>query len=107
MGKANAKYKINNWKQYNQVLVNRDSVTFLGDVAAIKAWSCPKHHGYSGRGFIFSDAAMKMALMVKDIFKLPLRGLVGFLNSIFTLMNVPLKLPTYTHISNVFENRKS
>ncbi|PCS21692.1 hypothetical protein BTN49_2704 [Candidatus Enterovibrio escicola] len=40
-----------------------------------------------------------MALMAKGISKLPLRGLESFLNSIFTLMNIPLKSPRYTCIS--------
>ncbi|PCS21751.1 hypothetical protein BTN49_2763 [Candidatus Enterovibrio escicola] len=50
-------------------------------------------------GFIFSDTEIEMPLMVKSIFKLLLRGLEGFLTSVFTLMNVPLKSPTYTCIS--------
>ncbi len=37
--------------------------------------------------------------MVKGMFKLSLRGLKGFFNSVFTLMNVPLKSPTDTCIS--------
>ncbi|PCS21337.1 hypothetical protein BTN49_2876 [Candidatus Enterovibrio escicola] len=37
--------------------------------------------------------------MVKGIFKLPLRGLESFLNSVFTLMNIPLKSLTYICIS--------
>ncbi len=37
--------------------------------------------------------------MVKAIFKLPLRELEGFLNSFFTLMNIPLRSLTYTCIS--------
>ncbi|PCS21887.1 hypothetical protein BTN49_2352 [Candidatus Enterovibrio escicola] len=37
--------------------------------------------------------------MVKGISKLPLRGLKDFLNSIFTLMNLSLRSPTYTCIS--------
>ncbi|PCS21284.1 hypothetical protein BTN49_3172 [Candidatus Enterovibrio escicola] len=37
--------------------------------------------------------------MVKGISKLPLRGLEGLLSSVFTLMNVPLKSPTYTCIN--------
>ncbi len=47
----------------------------------------------------FLDTAIETALMVKGIFKLPLRGLEGFLNSVLTLMNVPPKSPTYTCIS--------
>ncbi len=92
MGKA--KDKVSNWKQYNKVLINRGSVTFWIDVAAIKAWHCLKHHDHRSRGFIFLDTSIKTALRVKDIFKLPLRGLAGFLNSVFTLINVPLEFPT-------------
>ncbi|PCS21383.1 hypothetical protein BTN49_2922 [Candidatus Enterovibrio escicola] len=67
MGKGKA--KISNWKQYNQVLVN------------------------CGRGFIFLDTSIETALMVRGILKLPLRGLKGYLNSVFTLMTIPLKSP--------------
>ncbi|WP_394349152.1 transposase [Candidatus Enterovibrio escicola] len=42
---------------------------------------------------------MKTALMMKGIFKLLLHGLKGFLNSVFTLMNVPPKSPIYICIS--------
>ncbi|WP_150142267.1 hypothetical protein [Candidatus Enterovibrio escicola] len=38
MGKV--KHKINNWKQYNQALVNLGSMTFWINDAAIKAWLC-------------------------------------------------------------------
>ncbi|PCS22069.1 hypothetical protein BTN49_2334 [Candidatus Enterovibrio escicola] len=51
------------------------------------------HHGHRDRGFIFSNTEIETALMVKSIFKLPLRGLKGLLNSIFTLINIPLKSP--------------
>ncbi|PCS21507.1 hypothetical protein BTN49_3047 [Candidatus Enterovibrio escicola] len=72
---------------------------FWIDVSDIKVWHYLKHHCHRGRGFVFSDTEIKTALMVKGIFKLPLRGLEGFLNSVFTLMNVPLKSPTYSCIS--------
>ncbi|PCS21697.1 Mobile element protein [Candidatus Enterovibrio escicola] len=45
--------------------------------------------------------------MVKDICELSLRGLKGFLNSVFTLMNVTIKFSTYTFISDTFEDRRS
>ncbi|PCS24087.1 Mobile element protein [Candidatus Enterovibrio escicola] len=65
MGKD--KHKISNWKQYNQALVNRSSVTFWIYVAAIKVWHCLKYHGHRGREFIFSDTAIETALIVKGI----------------------------------------
>ncbi|WP_263363512.1 hypothetical protein [Candidatus Enterovibrio escicola] len=37
---------------------------------------------------------VETVLMVEGIFKHPLRGLEGFLNLVFTLMNVPLKSST-------------
>ncbi|PCS21147.1 hypothetical protein BTN49_3294 [Candidatus Enterovibrio escicola] len=72
---------------------------FWINIIAIPTWLCLKHHGQRARGFIFSDTAIKTALMVKGIFKLPLRELKGFLNTVFTLMNVPLKSPIHTYIN--------
>ncbi|WP_028025108.1 IS5 family transposase [Enterovibrio calviensis] len=97
MGKS--KHKISNWKEYNQALKNRGSVTFWIDAAAIKSWRCNKHHGKRGRGFQFSDVSIETALMIKGVFKLPLRALEGFINSLFMLMDVPLKSPSYSCIS--------
>ena len=97
MGKA--KHKISNWQQYNQALVNRGSLTVWMDDEAIRQWYCQSHHGRRGRGFQFTDNAIATALMLKNVFKLPLRALEGFLNSLFRLLNVPLKSPDYSCIS--------
>ncbi|WP_223824406.1 transposase [Candidatus Enterovibrio escicola] len=66
------------------------------DVAAIEVWHCLMHHGHRRYGFIFSDTKIETALMVKDILKLPFRGLEGLLNSVFILMNISLKSLTDT-----------
>ena len=97
MGKP--KRKITNWKQYNQALVNRGSLTFWLDESAIQNWHCKEHHGGRGRGFQFSDTAIETALMLKGVFKLSLRATEGFMNSLFQLMDVPLNSPDYTCIS--------
>ena len=91
--------KIVNWKQYNQALVSRGSLTFWVDEAAVKAWHCHEHHGGRGRRFSCSDVAIETALIVKGIFNLSLRALEGFLNSLFTLMSLSLKSSDYTSIS--------
>ena len=49
MGKS--KHKISNWKQYNQALVQRGSLTVWMDEQAIQQWHCQTHHGRRGRGF--------------------------------------------------------
>lgn len=97
MGKS--KHNISNWKEYNQALVQRGSLTIWMDDHAIKQWHCQTHHGRRGRGFHYSDTAIETALMLKGVFKLPLRVQEGFINSLFTLMKVPLVSPNYSCIS--------
>ncbi|OJI37521.1 hypothetical protein VVDAL79087_03308 [Vibrio vulnificus] len=55
--------------------------------------------GSYGRLRLFSGLAITMALMVKRLFSLPLRGLQGFINSIFKLAEIPLSYPHYPCIS--------
>ncbi len=98
MGKSKQK-KIANWNEYNEVLCKRGSVTFWIDDSTVEAWQCKGHHGKRGRGFQFSDTVIETALTIKGIFSLPLRALQGCIDSIFALMNVPLRSPNYTSIS--------
>ena len=49
-----------------------------------------------GRGFQFSDVAIETALIVKGVLSLLLRSSQGFIYSIFSLMNVPLRSPNYS-----------
>ena len=66
MGKSTR--PITNWKQYNQALVNRGSITFWMDEKAIEQWMAAEHHGGRGRGFTYSDTAIETALMLKGVF---------------------------------------
>jgi len=97
MGKS--KHRITNWPEYNKALTNRGSLTFWIDERAINRWSSTEHHGGRGRGFQYSDTAIETALMLKGLFNLPLRALEGFLNSVFSVMNVQLTSPGYSCIS--------
>ncbi|MCG9685278.1 transposase, partial [Vibrio sp. Isolate23] len=54
MGKS--KRKITNWKEYNQALVNRGSLTFWMDDDAIANWYCDTPSGRRGRSNEFSDS---------------------------------------------------
>lgn len=72
--------RTNNWKEYNQALIKRGSLTFWIDEEAINAWSCSEHHGNRGRGYQYSDTAIITALMVKRLFNLSLRAVQGFMN---------------------------
>ena len=52
-----------------------------------------------GRLVLFSDLAIEMALILRLMFKLPLRQTEGFLKSVFRLMNVGLSIPYHTTLS--------
>ncbi|PMK35334.1 transposase [Vibrio lentus] len=91
-------YKATNWKQYNQSLINRGSLTFWIDEEAINGRAQSKQNK-RGTPRLFGDLAMTTALMVKRVFSMPLRALQGFIDSIFRLAHVPLSCPHYTCIS--------
>ncbi|MCV5373666.1 transposase, partial [Escherichia coli] len=82
-------YKTTNWKQYNKALINRGSLTFWIDEEAIRQWKQRKQDK-RGRPRQFSDLAITTALMVKRVFSMPLRALQGFIDSVFSLANVPI-----------------
>ncbi|EKF9161622.1 IS5 family transposase [Vibrio cholerae] len=92
------RYKTNNWKQYNQALINRGSLTFWIDEEAISEWKQGKQNK-RGRPRVFSDLAITTALMVKRIFSMPLRASQGFMDSAFQLAQLPLRCPHYSCIS--------
>ncbi|TPE62821.1 IS5 family transposase, partial [Shewanella sp. LC2] len=92
-------YKTINWKQYNQALINRGSLTFWIDEDAIAQWKAKAEQPRKGRPRVFSDLAITTALMVKRVFSMPLRALQGFINSVFKLADIPLSCPHYTCIS--------
>ncbi|EEY98565.1 transposase [Vibrio sp. RC586] len=92
------RYKTTNWKQYNKALINRGSLTFWIDEEAIRQWKQSKQDK-RGRPPQFSDLAITTALMVKRVFSMPLRALQGFIDSVFSLANVPIVCPHYSCIS--------
>jgi IS5 family transposase len=88
-------YRIRNWKQYNDALVRRGSITLWVDPATLEAWH---HQGPARRGaqFRYSDTAIECVLTLRSVYHLPLRATEGFARSIFGLMGLDLDVPDYT-----------
>lgn len=99
-GKPYRKRKIINWPEYNAALVKRGSLTFWFDRDIEKRWFHQKV-GATGRGLdkTFSDVALQTCLMLRLHYKLSLRSMEGFVNSLFALLNLPLTCPDYTLFS--------
>ena len=58
------KYKVRNWKEYNQSLVDRGRITFWVSDDAIEAWEAKKKTGKPGKPQQYSDTAIETALML-------------------------------------------
>jgi hypothetical protein len=90
--KKKEEYKITNWREYNKALINRGSLTIWISDDLPKTWSG------TGR-FTYSNQCIETLLMVKALYKQPLRAAVGLTRSVFALAGIVLPTPDYTTIS--------
>ena len=96
--KYKTKYRVNNWSEYDRALVQRGEITLWMSEDAIEDWK-PAASGGRGGQRKFSDHAIETALMLRLVFKLPLRQAEGFLRSILSLMDIDLEAPDHTTLS--------
>ena len=97
--KKKDKYRIRNWRQYNQSLVNRGSITFWFDEEAIKKWHKTERTGKPGRPEVYSDFAVRCGLAIKAVFRVALRALQGLLDSLIKRLGLLIKCPNYSLFS--------
>jgi Transposase DDE domain len=90
-----ATYRIRNWKQYNDALVNRGSLTLWVDQDTLRAW---RYQGPARRGaqFEYSALAIECLLTLRAVYHLTLRATEGFARSLFGLMRLDLPVPDYS-----------
>ena len=94
-----AVYRVRNWKEYNQALVKRGSLTLWFDQDSIAAWYAPKDPNKRGHPIVYSDAAILCVLTLKAVFRLRLRQAEGFVGSLLELLNLELSVPDYSTLS--------
>lgn len=97
--KTKAKYRTRNWKEYNQSLVNRGSITFWFSEDAIEKWYSVERAGKPGRPDTYSDDAIRCGLMIKAVFHTSLRALQGFIKSVVKMLKIDLICPHYSVFS--------
>ena len=90
-----ASYRIRNWKQYNDALVRRGSLTLWVDEETLQAW---RYQGPTQQGaqFQYSDLAIECLLTLRAVYHLTLRATEGFAYSLFELMHLDLPVPAYS-----------
>lgn len=89
-------YRVCNWKEYNQSLVNRGSITFWFDKKYLDNWSNIERSGKRGRPEKYNDCVIECGLTLKALFGLTFRSTEGFLKSLIQMMNLNLEVPNYS-----------
>lgn len=92
-----ARYRVKNWATYNAGLINRGNVTMWIDETALASMSDVEP--MRGRPQLYSDAPIQALLGLKTVFRLPLRALQGFAQSLRDLAFATLPVPNYTTLS--------
>jgi transposase len=92
------KFKVTNWATYEAGLRRRGSLTLWISDEAIAAWRAVPRMTPGGQAR-YSETAIETALMVRLVFRQPLRQTEGLLGSLLDLMGIDLPVPDHTTIS--------
>lgn len=92
-------YRIRNWSNYNEALVNRGSLTLWVEAEVLDSWKNTQKTGKRGASKQYSDLAIETLVTLKSVYRLALRQTIGFARSLFNLMGVTLELPHYSTLS--------
>src|SRR3954471_21368015 len=93
-----ARYRVKNWREYDQALQKRGSLTLWVTPEAIAAWR-PPPTGRRGRARRYSDLAIETGHLLRLAFHQPWRQTEGLLRSIGSLLGVGLEIPDHTTFS--------
>jgi len=91
-------YRVKNWSEYEQALVERGSITFWLSDNIEQSWF---YDGEKQRGsqFDYSDNAIEIILTLKEVFHLTNRSAEGFVRSLFQMMKIDLPVPDHSTLS--------
>ena len=86
-------YRTSNWSFYNRALINRGNLSIWFDPKT-QWYAQPK--GKHGRNQTYSDTAIQYCLMIKSLFRLSLRMVTGFVQSLIHLCRLDWTAPDYS-----------
>lgn len=97
--KPKPSYRVRNWHDYDAALKQRGSLTFWIDEDVIANWVNQQKTGRRGASNYYSDGAIALMATLQILFNLPGRQTEGFLESLFSLMNLELDVPDHSTLS--------
>jgi len=98
--KSKKKYQVNNWREYNQALKQRGSITIWIPDDIQERWYVKK-----GRE-TYSDEAIQIVASLKAAYSQPWRQAEGLARSVFDTAGIPLTVPDYSTLSRRSGNVK-
>lgn len=98
MPNQKARYKVKNWSEYNNALVNRYNITLWLNEEVIKKW---RHKGPFTKGAQkqYSDLAIEIMLTFRSLLSLPLRATEGFMKSLAKQFSANISIADYSTLS--------
>lgn len=94
--KTKHQYRIRNWPDYNKALVSRGSLTLWLDPQSLNTWLSTERPARRGRRRIYADVAIVCALLLREVYHLPLRATEGLACSVMSLLQIDLPVPDYS-----------
>ena len=91
-------YRVKNWSEYDQALVQRGSITFWLSEDFEQIW-CYAGEKQRGAQFEYSERAITIMQTVKNVFHLSNRATEGFVSSLFAMLKLTLCAPDHTTLS--------
>lgn len=92
-------YRVKNWREYNEALIRRGSLTLWFEEKTVRSWLNVERSGKRGHPYVYSDVAVECMLLLKQVFHLGLRQTQGFMRSIFQLVGQGLPVLSYSQLS--------
>ena len=91
-------YRVQNWSEYEKVLVQRGAITFWLSEDFEQVWL---YAGEKQRGsqFEYSDKAIEIMLTIKEVYHLTNRSVEGFVRSLFAMLKVDRPVPDHSTLS--------
>lgn len=96
---AKLRYKVTNWREYNESLVCRGDVTLWFEASVIDAWEHDNAAPKVGRPFVYSDVAVETLLTLRELFRLPYRQTEGLGRALAKLMEADVAIPDFTSLA--------
>src|SRR3954466_13608791 len=93
-----ARYRVQNWPEYDRALQRRGDLTVWVTPEAIAVW-CPPRTGRRGRPRDYSDVAIETGHLLRLAFGRPWRQTEGLLRSLATLLGLDIGVPDHTTFS--------